>query len=54
MMRGSAEVLTIRQDGSKEEPAISPRSETWFFTWTEKGKRERPGEGLSPTPEFEK
>jgi hypothetical protein len=45
------QALTIRQDGSKEGPALSPKSETWVFTWTEKGQ---PEEGPSATPEFEK
>jgi len=41
-------------DGSEDKPAISRKSGTWFFTWTEKGEKQRPAEELSATPEIEK
>ncbi len=45
------QAFTIRQDGSKEGPAISPKSETRFFIWTEKEEKAPTPEGPSPTPE---
>jgi len=50
------QALTIRQDGSKEGPALSPKSETWFFTWTEGGEKEppHPQPPVEPTPTYGK
>jgi hypothetical protein len=53
------QATTIRSDGTKDGPAISPKSETWSFTWSGGGGDEpqspggRPGEP-SATPEIQK
>jgi hypothetical protein len=47
----------VRADGGKEGPALSPKSETRFFLWTEKRQEERDddnGKDKEPPPEFEK
>jgi len=45
--------------GSDDEPASSPKSEMWVFTWTEAGEAppqppSPPQPRVEPTPTFEK
>jgi hypothetical protein len=51
------QATTIRLDGSKQGPALSPKSETRFFLWTDGGEKEadeEPGPAEEPTPGFPK
>ena len=51
--------VTVRQENAmrgdtKEGPALSPKSETRFFLWTEKSKDKPDEPDKDPTPEFGK